>query len=128
MSDDTARAPDRFVRSDGRSLSAFELKVYARAGLGVVEAAQWSDAGIGPYEAEVWRAAGVDLPTARRWQRRGVTGQDYLVSVRAGRDASAALEQRDASSPPPAARTDRLTLMNALDTPLLRLGRGEVTH
>ena len=59
-------------RADGRPLKAFELKVYARAGLSPLEALEWADAGFEPYQTEQLREAGAEFETARRLSQLGL--------------------------------------------------------
>jgi hypothetical protein len=86
MTDDPGVAAETFRRADGRSLTAFELTVYGRAGLTRQEAVAWADAKIEPYQAEAFRAMGLDLAEATAWVERGVSGQRFASWVRAGLD------------------------------------------
>lgn len=81
-------------RSDGRELKAFELSVYARAGLSATEAVRWADAGIGAYQAESYRAVGLDLAGARQWWQAGIPGVEAAGFVSGGMDLEEARSWR----------------------------------
>ena len=110
-----ATGPGTFHRADGRPLTAFELKVYGRAGLAPQDAVAWADAGIEPYQAEAFRAVGLDLAQAAAWAERGVSGQRYTSWVRAGLDPAVEVDRpkpasAEAVAPPPTRSTGNYRL------------------
>jgi hypothetical protein len=70
--DDSQETGTLWRRADGRPLTAFELKVYARAGLSPEEALQWANAGFEPYYTGQLREAGADLVMALRVREMGL--------------------------------------------------------
>jgi hypothetical protein len=69
-----------WVRANGRSLTALELKIYGRAGLSGAEALDWANAGLAPYATESFRQAGHDLATATRAHALGLTSHDAVLA------------------------------------------------
>lgn len=88
MSDDAGDG-QRWLRADGRELTALDLKIYRRAGLSPQQALEWADAGLMPYATESFREAGHDLATARKAHDLGLTSRDASLA----RDLGCTLEE-----------------------------------
>ena len=88
--DDSQETGTLWRRADGRPLTAFELKVYARAGLSPEEALQWANAGFEPYYTGQLREAGADLVMALRVREMGLNSRHLRFAREHGEPLEAA--------------------------------------
>lgn len=78
-----------YLGADNRPLSAFDLKVYGRAGLSPSEASQWAKGRVTPYQAETFRAADISLDDAVAYTAEGMRAGFVVDCLARGLDPKA---------------------------------------